>query len=345
MHIGKDCERENQATPAQCSCLDSLTEYLKTCFSCVLKHPALCLPLLGALCVVTVDMLVYKAGQKLPAVEVPFWNNVILSCLSVLVLLVFRPGPPSTMSEVLNVIIAGSLCGFGASLLLLAIIFDSPGDAIALYFTMPTFAIFLGYLLYNEKPRVSHMILSFLAVSGVLLVSGPTFLFVPSSLTKSQTFYGIAMSLTSAILTSAGFVLVRRLSEIYHTNPFFITLTASAAGCMVSFALCVYFRSFTIPTTTVTAMTLFGNGFFSFGAYVTTFLALRYEKASYVTIAMTSEVLLSFLAQFLLFKIVPTHYSLSGAVMITVACVGLAFVDDEQHEEEEEERAELLDKD
>ncbi|XP_071843077.1 solute carrier family 35 member G1-like [Apostichopus japonicus] len=316
------------------------------CLKQLYEHSALLYSLLSASCAVIVDISVFKAGQHMPAIEIPLWNAVGITLLSLIAIPITRPALPRTLSEIAHVLIGGFLVGTGSMLLLLAIVLASPGDAITLYFTMPVFTTLLGALFFKEVPSCLQVVLVVLAVLGVTLVSGPTFLF--SDTTEKETeknyLYGLMLAIASAVVTSSGLVAYRQLSKKHETLPYLPILLQGISGLTISAILCGLYVQFTLPKTVLDTVVITSNGFLSFCSGMAIYFALKLANASYVTIAMTSEVLLAFIAQYLFFNLLPTWNSVIGAIVITITCIGLTLIHqcDSTTQENQDQTAPLL---
>ncbi|KAJ8034808.1 hypothetical protein HOLleu_21809 [Holothuria leucospilota] len=68
-----------------------------------------------------------------------------------------------------------------------------------------------------------------------------------------------------------------------------------------------------------------GGGFSYFGAQSILFFSLSVKTSTYVNIVMTSEIVFTFLLQFMVLNLAPPWTSYIGAVLVFISFVGVAL--------------------
>ncbi|XP_071841836.1 solute carrier family 35 member G1-like isoform X1 [Apostichopus japonicus] len=326
MDAGNNIPNKGKSELTQENPPNSCTIIMEHMLTQVRENRAIIYSLMSAICYAGVSITAYESSLYLTATEIPMWVALSVFCLTVVCILIKRPVFPSTIAEVMLIISSGIFCGGGGVCLLLAVVFVGPGDAIAIYYTMPVICTILGITCFGEPMNVKKIILLCLAVVGASFISGPTFLFgIPLSY-NSMYAIGLVLALLASIGYGTSFTLIHYTSAKYETDPFIFSLaTAASASCFSTITYLV-FQEPSFPSEIYGLLVLASCSCFSFLAGLSLAFALSVESASFVAIVSTTEMLFTYLAQFIVFDLKPTWLSASGAVMVFVSCVGLNFL-------------------
>ncbi|XP_071849411.1 solute carrier family 35 member G1-like [Apostichopus japonicus] len=225
----------------------------------------------------------------------------------------------------------------GSTLIICAINYTEIGDAVSVYHTMPVFAGILSTLLLREKYTVVQFGLSILSFTGVILVSRPPLIHFLKDYGISQSvrhLYGTILALSCAIVTAASFVLSRKLSSrnISANTILFYFGFVSTVTTIPLVSIC---REWKVPECGSDRMTLIMSGILNFLVQKTLIAALELEKAVYVTVMFTLNIVFVFLIQFLFLGVPFDLFSVCGAVIIILASVGIMFEKNRETTEEQ----------
>ena len=162
-------------------------------------------------------------------------------------------------------------------------------------------------------------------MSGFILVAQPSFIFGElGDVTHDDgsRMIGAALALLAAIMASLATVTLRRIGSAVHFTQSMLhcgweaVLISSVAlsASQTSFLPC--FESFPTILGCTTCFML---------AEICRILALQYEKAGPVTLILTSQVVFSFLLQFIFLNEIPNLIGVAGAFLILTSCISFGI--------------------
>lgn len=162
-------------------------------------------------------------------------------------------------------------------------------------------------------------------MAGFVLVAQPSFIFgeLPGEVSSSSfRFIGVLLITIGSILQAFVIVILRKMgiqihfsqSLLYYSLISVILNVLYKAGTTQVYLMC--FESLPIAVT---------SGMLFFLAQILTTLALQHEKAGPVTLIKSSEVVFSYLFQFIFLNEIPNLLSCCGAGLIVFVCVALAL--------------------
>lgn len=315
-------------------------EVIKVTFDHLRFQIGILLTLLSAMCFAISNILYHITGKSNPPLKVTLWSGMFIMISSIVVLAVIRPSITTTVKDIPFIILVGFFGSSGTILEVIAIIIGYPGDAIALYFTLPVVLVIFEAFINRKIPRCAPFCFAVLTVVGEAFVAKPQFLF-PQSDSTSMNGTAVSFALVGAILFGVFFLGVGKLQNL-NTHPLLIVAFYSGLLVVLSSILCLYFDTLTLPNQSLTTILFILTGMNSFLAYWLISLALKIEKPSYVSVFLTSEVALTYFLQYAVLKVPLSWLSLAGGVIITAGCVGIALTKDTQDDSDERNEEEPL---
>jgi drug/metabolite transporter (DMT)-like permease len=237
-----------------------------------------------------------------------------------------------------------------------AIKYIAPSDSSAISHTNIILTAIIARIFLKEKIGIQHLIALLLTVVGVLLMTKPSFIFkkkLSSSIesnfslvnstdnfTESSTkcskprsyenndiydqLIGVGFALIGAIGSGAIHVIIKKLcinKVHFAVNTLYGTFLGLPASIITSIILVVTGSSHSNFTCELKDLPydimygLIGGGFAVF-AHVLLNISLQYEDATKVAIVRTTDVVFSFVFQFLILKIKTDYISILGALSI-----------------------------
>ena len=202
------------------------------------------------------------------------------------------------------------------------------GDATAIFFTSPIFTGILAWLLLGEKFTIVDAIFAVIAVTGILLIAKPSFIFGNifghDSTGEGNTLLGIACAVIGAICASMVFVSVRKLGGM-NVHPLLQIWFFGLFGMTLTAVLTTILGMWKIPSCGRDRVILIIVSFT--GAISQFFLtyAFKLEKATYVAVMKTNEVIIAFIFEYLFFNTIPFWLSILGAVLVVISSLGITL--------------------
>lgn len=216
----------------------------------------------------------------------------------------------------------------------------------SIQYSAPVFAGLLGCVLLRESCSFVDTLLSFLTLSGVLLIAQPSFLFANSESIEGASdakVLGSIFSLLSAILSASVLIIMRKLGSYNMPSLTMLTFYSIYGACFSAFLTSI-FQQWSLPGCGWDRMILLSNGIAHFSSQILIYLALKTERASTVALVHSSDILFSFTLEYLFFGVIPDYLTVIGAFVIIVSFVGITLKKwrdsrnhkDEQHGKDED---------
>lgn len=251
----------------------------------------------------------------IPAITINFYQHFL--CLVVTCPLVLFRRYPLFPPNYRRVLVLRSLSScVNVTLLFLSFRYIQFSDATAISFTSTAMTIVLAKLFLKEPCGVVHIVVITLSFSGVLLISRPAFLFHGLDKYDSDTMFGVSMALIATVLIATSSVTMRAMKTLQPAtilvNFFFISVitlgfTTTLMNLWVlphnlyqwTLVICLSI----VALLSTTALTL----------------AFRFESAGAVGTVTTSEIVFSYLWQYLFWNQSMHRESVVGALLIFTA--------------------------
>ena len=256
-------------------------------------------------------------------------------------------------------LLLSSIGGMVTLAIQISVFFLPLGDAMAILFsnvitTMIMAAIFLG-----ERIRAFKIVCGIMVVAGIILVVKPFDFFsenVENTFANNETGqkssdlfrrepdddnprYYLYVGSLFAFFSMIGSSSMKIITTVLYRNestsaPEMISLYQGFGGLIVSFVLPLIYKGnqrIILPldeTPNYSAknfISLFIIGILFSLATFTRFASIRYNGPIVFSFLLTSEIVLSYLAQILFFGLIPDLKSVIGAIFITIACIFIPF--------------------
>ena len=198
-------------------------------------------------------------------------------------------------------------------------------SAKSILYTSQIFAGILGWIFLKETYSILDAIFSLVTLGGVFLIAQPPFLFGSDDSVEessSSIVIGSLLSLLSAFLSAVILILMRKLSVYGMPSVVFLTVYSVVGTCFLAMLTSVL-NQWTIPGCGVDRIILIGNGILHAISQIIVYIALKTEKASVVSLVHSSEIVFTFVLEYLFFGVIPNYFTVIGAVVIATGFAGL----------------------
>ena len=303
---------------------------------------------LSALCLSVSNVLIKKANFFNGSDTTAFRYTIQL-ILMLLIALITKQNllGPKEMRKIL--FLRGFIGTISVLCLHVSVKFINPSDTTSLFNLSIVFVPIIARFYIKEKFSIMHLIALVISILGVLFIAQPAFLFQQNSqliisnnytnnLTNITTsalnasfnkIFGISIGLLSAFLSAVVAVLLKKLT-IKKVHYSVTIIYASYVGIPVSIliSLIMYLTSsqkhnmeLVQDMPSVLYQIGFGSisGLFAVVSIIFKISALKYDDTSKVAIICSTDLLFSFLFQYLLLNITVNLFSIVGACLIFFA--------------------------
>jgi drug/metabolite transporter (DMT)-like permease len=234
--------------------------------------------------------------------------------------------------------------------------FIHPSDSVALSHTNIILIAIMAKLFLKDKLNLSHIIALFFTILGIILISKPSFIFgytldmeqnetkknLCQSLTSSiynavnrdiYEFIGIAFALVGAAGSATIHICIKKLAASkvhYSIISFYGTFLGLPTSLIISSALVLSGKSHKNLKCEITNYPfdiIYGSigGLFAVAAHVLLNLSLQYEDTTKVGILRTTDLLFSFILQYLILKIKTDYIEVLGGLSIILGTLVISF--------------------
>ncbi|XP_076358877.1 solute carrier family 35 member G1-like [Tachypleus tridentatus] len=198
-------------------------------------------------------------------------------------------------------------------------------DASTIIFSCPALVTLFACVLLREPCGVFQVFTVIITLTGVVLISRPSFLFGVTSIDQVSSAHRLQGSLTafcSCIAAALAFITLRKLQK---TSTSVVICVFSVAS--IAFGLIYLFivDNFTIPICGQDAILLVICGLFgTFGQFLLT-TALKLEDAGPISLTRTLDIVLAFVFGISFLDQYPTWSSIVGALLVCSSVVLIAI--------------------
>ncbi|XP_048360814.1 solute carrier family 35 member G1-like [Sphaerodactylus townsendi] len=200
-------------------------------------------------------------------------------------------------------------------------------DATVITFSSPVFTSLLAWIFLKEKYSPWDLLFTLFAITGVLLIARPPFLF-GSQVAGIEGNYtdhlkGTIAALSSAICTSSTFVILRKMGISVH---YVLSIWYYAViGLIICIITLFVIDSWSLPHCGKDRFLLVLIGLLGLGGQIFLTKALQIEKAGPVAIMKTMDVVFAFILQILFLNHLPTWWTVGGALCVVASSSGTVF--------------------
>ena len=263
----------------------------------------------GALAFSAMSALAKLAGTRIPSQEIVLIRAVVITSLTLQAL---RARGLSPWGRERGLLLLRGLFGYAAlSCFLWAVIRLPLADTTVIHFTNPVWTALLAAMFIGEVLRGWEALLALVALSGVVIVARPGFLFGEASGLDPA---AVATALAGAVLSAAASVSARRLTRT--NDPLVIVLAFAVVSLVGSAPLAA--ASWVTPRG-VEWLVLLGVGLAAHGGQVWVTRALKLEKAARVMAVGYLQIVFAAGWGLFLFREIPDHWTALGAGVIVGA--------------------------
>jgi len=270
---------------------------------------------LSAFAFSVMSALVKVAGDRLPSVEIGLVRGVLTLVFSAWA--VWRAGLSPWGTDRKWLIVRGLLGFAGLHCYFYAVTHLPLADATVIHLTNPLLVAIAAAIFLGEPLRRPDLIGIALGLTGVVLVSRPTFLFGGSEHPLDPLALGIAI--LGAIVGASAYVVVRKLRETDH--PLVVVLQFPLLTVPLTIPLVVPVWIWPTPWEW---LVLLGVGIFTQIGQVKMTQALHLEPAARATAVSYVQILFALAFGVALFHEPPTAWTLAGATAIAIGTAVVA---------------------
>ncbi|KAL2302961.1 hypothetical protein Nmel_010415, partial [Mimus melanotis] len=200
-------------------------------------------------------------------------------------------------------------------------------DATVITFTSPVFTSLLAWIFLKEKYSLWDLLFTLFAVTGVILIARPPFLFGSrvSGLEGSYSDHlkGTIAAVASTLSAASTIVILRKVGKSVH---YFLSIWYYAViglvGCVIALFVLNEWR---LPHCGRDRVFLILIGLLGLGGQIFLTKALQIEKAGPVSIMRTMDVVFAFILQVLFLNHLPTWWTVGGALCVVASSSGTAI--------------------
>ncbi|KAI1290262.1 Solute carrier family 35 member G1 [Halotydeus destructor] len=203
------------------------------------------------------------------------------------------------------------------------------GDSSTIVFSAPVYVSIFACILIGEACGLFQVLVIAITMSGVLLISKPTFLFGDNDSVTDATYRteGTIMSFVSSVAMALTFIMMRKLQKTPATVVIawfsIISLVMGAIVLTLAYFFLDQNHLIRLPTdfTRNEWLLLLGNGLCGVFGQLCLTVALKLEEAGVVSLVRTTDIIMAFIYQVAFLDEAVHWTSLVGAAIVMLAVV------------------------
>ncbi|XP_013863056.1 solute carrier family 35 member G1 isoform X2 [Austrofundulus limnaeus] len=274
--------------------------------------------------VFSIVSLLVKTIQDIHAIEISAIRCLFQMIFVVPLLIYHKTGFLGPRDKRIYLVLRGFLGSIATILFYYAIQQMPLADAIVIMFSNPVFTSLLAWVFLKEKCTIWDFVFTIFTIAGVILVARPSFIFGErlSSAEGVNHVKGAAAAFAGAIAAAFTFVILRKMGKSVH---YYLSLWYYAViGLIASVITVSVLGEWKVPNCGRDRWMLIVIAVLGIAGQTFLTKALQIEKAGPVSLLRTVDVVLAFIFQFIFFNLVPTWWSLGGALCVVVSTSGVA---------------------
>lgn len=277
------------------------------------------------------DLMLYEVSKYFHPTFIFWCNSVVSLCLTAIAAGLIRlKWRPQSCIQFALLLLYGECNTVSQVAMALAVFSIGPGNAVAIFFTLTVFSTFFGVIFIGTKFRIKDLFFAVCSTGGVALIS----LALQKEVIHKEGFslpstFGIFASIIAGIAVAGTLVIGRKLTFYENSHFLVILLFHTCQFTILSTMLCLLFGGWSRPSSLKETALLCGPGVSTFAGISFSYLAVGKAKPTTVSIVLTSEVVMTYIGQFIIFRFPFSLMTLAGSVLIVFACVGSLLSADE----------------
>lgn len=206
----------------------------------------------------------------------------------------------------------------------------SLSDSSAIVFSAPVLVSIFACILLKEQCGVFQVSTILVTLTGVFLISRPSFIFNPTEnevFTVQERIIGISMAVACSLSMSYGFIAMRKLQKTSTSVvvSFFSIFCIIAGSMTLNITSLATNKVFVIPKSLRDWGFIFVNGMCGVIGQGLLVMSLKLEEAGLVSLMRTIDIVVAFGYQ-AMFLPQPLYWpSIAGAVIVCSGCVAVAL--------------------
>ncbi|XP_006820228.1 solute carrier family 35 member G1-like [Saccoglossus kowalevskii] len=214
---------------------------------------------------------------------------------------------------------AGFVCLF------IAISMIPVGNVVVLYSIRPIITAFMSCCCLSESVTWLDFVLGFVSIVGIAAITKPEFIFGNLSFNESMTsghyVLGNCMAIVVALFSSLAFVSMRKLGK--KVSVLAIIFYTSLCGVVITSIPLYIMNRFSLPSSLSEWQYVVVTVLSSLLAELVFLKSLQNEKATFVAIIRTMDIVFSCILEYICLGHQPDWTDIGGAVLIIISSIGI----------------------
>jgi drug/metabolite transporter (DMT)-like permease len=186
-------------------------------------------------------------------------------------------------------------------------------DASVIVYSFPVFVIFMAHFILKERADLCAVFIAIFTFMGVVVVARPPLIFGDDDGFNEDTLKGTLFAVGSMLLFSVVYIIMRYLRDIHYSIIILVYGIVATIECVF---LAWNAGVLDIPHGSEEWALAAGLILFTFLGQTLFVISLQFEQAGPVALMQTTDVIFSFINQFVFLQVVPDEISIGGALIV-----------------------------